>query len=85
MGVTFLTRVLRQIRQFRITLQRHLVAATHAQLVSVLIEGGTGSLDEAKIRVKAGLPLVILGDSGRISNVLCLAIDVAKKKTAYVK
>ena len=51
---------------------------TQAQLVSVLIEGGSGSLEEAQIRVRSGLPVVILGDSGRISNVLSLAVDLAK-------
>ncbi|XP_063680838.1 transient receptor potential cation channel subfamily M member 2-like isoform X3 [Bolinopsis microptera] len=66
------------VRKFRIKLQQYLVQRTQAQLVSVLIEGGSGSLEEALIRVKTGLPVVVLGDSGRISNVLSLAVDLAK-------
>lgn len=69
-----------QIRKFRIDLQQYLVERTQAQLVSVLIEGGSGSLEEAQIRVRAGLPVVIIADSGRISNVLSLAVDLAKEE-----
>ncbi|KAL5258514.1 hypothetical protein ACHWQZ_G009114 [Mnemiopsis leidyi] len=68
------------IRKFRIDLQQYLVERTQAQLVSVLIEGGSGSLEEAQIRVRAGLPVVIIADSGRISNVLSLAVDLAKEE-----
>ena len=66
------------MRKFRIALQQEVVRRTNAQLVSVLVEGGTGSLNEAKMRVGSGLPLVILGGSGRVSDVLCAAHAMAK-------
>ena len=59
-------------------MQESLVERTQAQLVSVLIEGGCGSLEEAQIRVREGVPVVVLADSGRISNVLALAVELSK-------
>ncbi|XP_063680847.1 transient receptor potential cation channel subfamily M member-like 2 isoform X3 [Bolinopsis microptera] len=67
-----------EVRKFRIKLQEHLREITEAQLVSVLIEGGCGSLEEAHVRIMRGLPVVVLGDSGRISNVISLAVDLIK-------
>ena len=42
-----------------------------------MVEGGSGSLDEARLRVGSGLPLIILADSGRVADVLCAAYDMA--------
>ena len=67
-----------QVRNFRVKLQEHIRARTEAQLVSVLIEGGCGSLEEAQMRIRRGIPIVILGDTGRISNVLSHAVDLAR-------
>ena len=65
------------MRKFRIHLQQEVVRRTGAQLVSVMVEGGSGSLDEARLRVGSGLPLIILADSGRVADVLCAAYDMA--------
>ena len=66
------------MRKFRIKLQEHLQYRTEAQLVSVLIEGGSGSLEEAHMRIMRDLPIVVLGESGRISNVISQAVDLVR-------
>ncbi|KAL5258667.1 hypothetical protein ACHWQZ_G009211 [Mnemiopsis leidyi] len=67
-----------QVRDFRIKLQEHIQKKSVAQLVSVLIEGGRGSLEEAHMKIRKRIPIVILGDTGRISNVLSNAVDMAR-------
>lgn len=52
-------------------------------VVTVLVNGGTGSLDTVKETLKHGLPVVVVKGSGRAADVLAFAFETASRYVHY--
>ena len=72
------------MRTYRINLQSELAKETDAQLISILMEGGVGSLQETQMRLHAGLPLIVLGNTGRMADVICYTFSLSDDNNGFV-